>query len=256
MASSGVVLESYLFRGTSEEALAIWQGWRGSFPAKYVCFANVHMSIEAFNDERFYKVVTEANTVCADGQPLVWASQLLLKKKTHRLSGMDMLPQMLQHAEENGIRCFFIGGSESAEKLTVEQLKVRWPKLVFDTYSPPFGEWNQEEWEKQFARINKFDAQWTFVVLGCPKQELWMSKACNNVHGVLFGVGGALPVLLGLQKRAPQWMQRIALEWLFRLIQEPKRMWRRYLKTNFQYVNLFFIRLLTGKISNRIKFRS
>ncbi len=238
MAKQGVVLEEMLFEGDAASALSIWENWTIASPARYVCFSNVHMSIEAFDHSDFFSIVESASMVCADGQPLVWASRFLLKKKLTRLSGMDMLPLMLDRAEQNGIRCFFVGGSHEAEQKTQLKLKQRWPKLLFATYSPPFEFWSEEEKLHQRKLIQEFHAQWTFVILGCPKQERWMKENSPFLSGVLFGVGGAMPVLLGMQNRAPKWMQRSGLEWVFRLIQEPRRMWKRYLYTNLKYLFL------------------
>ena len=115
-------------------------------------------------------------------------------------------------------------------------------------HSPPFRELTPEERQQEIEEINRSEAQIVMVALGCPKQERWMAGNKGKIHSVMIGLGGAFPVYAGLKKRAPAWMRRLSLEWLYRLGQEPKRLWRRYL-----YTNVKFLLLLGKQMANKSK---
>ncbi len=232
MKTSSWIVTDQIYRGSMREALDQWVNWSDVERAEYVCFANVHMTVEAIERKEFGEILQRADMICADGQPLVWLSKTLNKREVHRISGMDALPLMLQAAEERQIPCFFYGGSQEMLTRLQDWLSIQHSNLKYETYSPPFGPLDQLNFDQEAQRINASKAKWIFVVLGCPKQEEWMFAMRDRVKGVMFGVGGALPVLIGMQKRAPVWMQKNGLEWMFRLIQEPRRMWKRYFWTN------------------------
>lgn len=239
-----------IFGGTWAEALALWKEWAKSSSSKVVCFANVHMSIESKRRRHFDGVMQSADMICADGQPLVWLTQRLRRKPIQRIAGMDALPLLLTEAERENIPCYFYGGTTAMLAQLTQWLKEHHPHLSFQHYSPPFGPLEKLDLEGEAKRVNQSGAQWIFVVLGCPKQEEWMNQMQGQVQGVMFGVGGALPVLLGMQSRAPLWMQRNGLEWLYRLIQEPRRMWKRYLVTNVVFIAWVFRLLLIERKKN------
>ncbi len=232
MSEAKWIITDQVYKGSMDEALDQWVNWSEQEQAKVVCFANVHMTVEAIERKEFGQMLQCADMICADGQPLVWLNNRLSNQKAQRISGMDALPVLLAVAEQKDIDCFFYGGSEEMLSKLRDWLSIQHAKLKYDTYSPPFGPLDQLNFEEEAQRINDCKAKWIFVVLGCPKQEEWMWRMRDRIQGVMFGVGGALPVLIGMQKRAPMWMQKNGLEWLFRLIQEPRRMWKRYFWTN------------------------
>lgn len=202
-----------------------------------ICVANVHMFIEAYRQEKFLKIVNEADIVTPDGMPLTWALNVLYSIKQPRVAGMDLLPDLLQKAEEYNLSVYFYGGSDSTLTDTNAFLKKKYPQLkIAGTYSPPFRVLSLEEEELIVQQINTVSPDLVFVILGCPKQEKWMAAMKHRVKGVMIGVGGALPVMIGAQKRAPGWMQQFALEWLFRLFQEPRRLFKRYAVTNSLFI--------------------
>lgn len=204
-----------------------------------VCVANVHMLVEAHEDASFATVVNSANIVTPDGMPLIWAMRLLHGVKNDRVAGMDLLPRLLNAAIEKNISVFFYGGSQKMLDATSAYIKNVYPALsIAGLYSPPFRPLTKEEDESVIKMINNSGARLVFVVLGCPKQEKWMDAMKGKINATMIGVGGALPVLVGEQKRAPQWMQRNGLEWLYRLIQEPGRLWKRYFYTNAVFILL------------------
>ena len=207
--------------------------------SSYVCIANVHMLVEAQRSAEFRKMLREADIVTPDGMPLTKSLKLLNGVEQERVAGMDLLPDLLARAEHEKLRVFFYGGEwpmlEKAEKYT----KKNYPDIeIAGLYSPPFRPLSPGEMDEVAALISDSGAHLVFVVLGCPKQEKWMSEMKGKIPAVMIGVGGALPVLIGDLKRAPLWMQRNSLEWLYRLMQEPKRLFRRYLVTNTIYLYL------------------
>lgn len=202
-----------------------------------VCIANVHMVVTAFQDKQFAPVVRNANIVTPDGQPLTWAMRLLFGIKQERVAGMDLLPDLLRNAEAANIPVYFYGGTTDMLDATSRYLITKYPSLkIAGTYSPPFRALTTEEENEVAKTINDSGAKMVFVVLGCPKQEKWMDNMKNKIAAVLIGVGGALPVMIGMQKRAPVWMQKSGLEWFYRVMQEPGRMWKRYLITNTLFI--------------------
>lgn len=201
--------------------------------SSYVCVANVHMLVEAHQNPEFSRVVNNADIVTPDGMPLIWALRLLHKHKQDRVAGMDLLPDLLQQAEQNQIPVYFYGGAETLIDKTREALALKYPALrVAGLYSPPYRSLTEEEQVAVERNIRESGAQIVFVVLGCPKQEKWMASMQGKINACMVGVGGALPVLTGIQKRAPVWMQEYGLEWLYRLKQEPSRLVKRYTVTN------------------------
>jgi N-acetylglucosaminyldiphosphoundecaprenol N-acetyl-beta-D-mannosaminyltransferase len=154
---------------------------------------------------------------------------------------MDLLPALLQEAEKKDLSVFFYGGTQEMLEETKKYLYSNFPGICRSSfYSPPFRKLTVLEEDLIVSEINSSGANLIFVVLGCPKQERWMNAMKGRVNACMIGVGGALPVMIGLQNRAPVWMQRNGLEWLFRLFQEPKRLWRRYLFTNTKFIFLVF----------------
>jgi N-acetylglucosaminyldiphosphoundecaprenol N-acetyl-beta-D-mannosaminyltransferase len=203
----------------------------------YVCVANVHMTIEAHNDASFAAVVNEADAVTPDGMPLVAALKLLYGFEQDRVTGMDLLPDLLKVAEREKFTVFFYGGTETMLHATNQHLIQHYPTLTTKHfYSPPFRSLTAAEEEDIIQDINSSGANLVFVALGCPKQEKWMASMKGRINACMIGIGGALPVMIGMQKRAPGWMQKAGLEWLYRLAQEPERLFKRYAVTNSIFI--------------------
>lgn len=204
-----------------------------------VCVANVHMFIEAYQDKSLSKIINTADIVTPDGMPLAWGLRLLLGVKQDRVAGMDLLPDLLQQLTVHKLPVYFYGGTPELLQVTELFLLRKYPLLnISGLYSPPFRELTKEEEQQVVNKINSSGASVVFVVLGCPKQEKWMASMKGRINAVMIGVGGALPVMVGIQKRAPRWMQKLGLEWFFRLMQEPKRLLRRYVITNSLFLYL------------------
>jgi N-acetylglucosaminyldiphosphoundecaprenol N-acetyl-beta-D-mannosaminyltransferase len=214
-----------------------------------VCVANVHMFIEARQDPDFLKIVKSADIVTADGLPLIWMLNVIYKVKQERVAGMDLLPDLLYKMSEQNITAYFYGGTQSMLSKTKSFLQKKYPKLkIAGLFSPSFGEQINVVDELVLESINNLTSSIVFVILGCPKQEKWMASMKGKINTVMIGIGGALPVMIGMRKRAPQWMQKYGLEWLFRLSQEPRRLFKRYLETNSIFLWIFLRELIKVKI--------
>jgi N-acetylglucosaminyldiphosphoundecaprenol N-acetyl-beta-D-mannosaminyltransferase len=217
--------------------------------SEYICVANVHMLVETYKDKRFAGIVNNAVITTTDGVPLTWGLKWLYGIRQERISGMDLLPDLLRVASQQSIPVFFYGGTENILATISDYVKTHYSTKIFaGSYSPPFRNLTSDEEMDVIDRINRSGAKLVFVSLGCPKQERWMASMKGRIKAMMIGVGAAFSVLSGVQKRAPIWMQKSGLEWLYRLVQEPKRLFKRYLTTNSIYI---FI-LIKTKIKHRL----
>ena len=204
--------------------------------SSYVCISNVHMLIEAYRDKEYNKVVNEADIATPDGMPLAKSLSLIYGLKQDRVAGMDIMPSLLKESESKSLSVYFYGSSEETLDLIISKSKIEYPSLIIaGHYSPPFKLLSEEEKQDIITKINNSNPDFVLVALGCPKQEKWMAEHKNKVNSCMLGVGGAFGVYAGIQDRAPQWMQKLSLEWLFRFSQEPSRLWKRYLITNSMF---------------------
>ncbi len=218
--------------------------------SSYVCVANVHMLVEAYNDTSFADVVNNADIVTPDGMPLTWGLKIIHNLTQDRVAGMDLLPNLLSATSKKNMPVFFYGGTQGMLDQTELFIKQNFPFLnVAGMISPPFRKLSHEEEEEIIEKINSSGAQMIFVALGCPKQEKWMASMKGRIQATMIGIGGALPVMVGMQKRAPEWMQKASLEWLYRLSQEPQRLFKRYAVTNTTYLWLLAKALASKKMS-------
>ena len=213
--------------------------------SSYVCVANVHSCIETYQDASFAQVVNQADIVTPDGMPLVKAIAWLYDIKQDKVSGPDLMPVLLQASEKQELKVYFYGSTDEVLGKLKDFCRVNYPKLsIAGMYSPPFRVLTEAEKQMEIQNINNSEANIVFVALGCPKQERWMADMKGKINAVMVGVGGAFPMLVGVQKRAPLWMQKNSLEWFYRLAQEPRRLFKRYFITN----NLFIMLIIKEKI--------
>ncbi len=183
----------------------------------------------------------------ADGAPVAWLGRVLARRHVERLSGPDLMHRMLTDPACSDLRHFVYGGSQDA----LDRLEFRYnragipgPKRIIGTYSPPFREPTPDE-EQEFAdRLTRLQPHILWVCLGTSRQEKWMARMRDRLHVPLMaGVGAAVDFLSGSKARAPRWMQRLGLEWLFRFATEPHRLWRRYLVGNVVFLRFALIEL-------------
>ncbi len=211
----------------------------------YICFANVHMVIEAYGDKSFQKLLNEANVVAPDGRPLSVFLRLSEGINQDRVCGMDILPDLLKQAEATGKSVYFYGTTEELLKIITKKAGIEFPALKLAGYcAPPFRTLTDEEDAVVVEKIKEAKPDLVFVSLGCPKQERWMAEHKNKLNTCLLGLGQAFKVYAGTEKRLPKWMRDLSLEWIYRLIQEPGRLWKRYVYTN-SYFLILVLRHLT-----------
>lgn len=218
----------------------------------YACFCNVHMTVEAFDNQQLRKATDQATYVFTDGKPLCWGLSLLSGVSQERIAGMDMMPTMLAEAERLKLPVYFLGGSVKTNEAVVQKAVANHPALVVaGAESPPFRPLAHDEEADLLDRINRSGAKLLFVALGCPKQEIWMNRLSPKLVPLCLGVGGAFPVYAGLEARAPKWAQKIGMEWFYRLLQDPKRLFKRYLLTNTRFVYQLFAQFLANCIGKK-----
>lgn len=188
------------------------------------------------------RAVNRAGLVTPDGMPIVWLLRCAGFRHARRVYGPDLMVACCECGLSLGWRHYFYGGAAGVPELVAENLQRRFPGLqVAGTYSPPFRSLTPAECSEIVARINSTAPDIVWVGLGSPKQDLWMAEQRARLDApLLIGVGAAFDFHAGIKKQAPRWMQRLGLEWFFRLLLEPRRLWRRYLLGNPRFVwNLF-----------------
>lgn len=222
-------------------------GWVENNNSKYICIANVHMVMESYDSTKFRKIVNNADIITPDGMPLVWWLRRY-NKSQERISGPDLTVYLSEKMQDNNINFGFYGSSNETLSKLKENILRKYPNLsITYTYSPPFRELEELEKENIIEEINQKKVDVLFVGLGCPKQEKWMYEQKNKINSVMLGVGAAFDFHAGNKKEAPKLLQKLGLEWLFRFIQEPKRLWKRYLKHNPRFIFLIFKELINKK---------
>ena len=200
---------------------------------------NVHHINILQKDDEFKKIYRQASMVLPDSTPLIWASKLLGMPLKEKVTGSDLLPSFCKIAARKRYELFFLGSGPSIAKKAANILTNKNPGLkIVGTYSPSFGfENDEDENRKIVAMIKKCTPDVLFVGLGPPKQEKWIWKYKDEINvPVSIAVGASFDFISGNVKRAPKWMQKIGLEWLFRLCQEPRRLWKRYLIGNTIFI--------------------
>jgi len=208
-----------------------------------VLFANVHMVVESGRDEALRRAMETADLVCPDGMPLV-----RLLGGSERLEGMSAFPDLLDPARKAGLPVALFGSSPEVLALTVDKIRLDHPFLeVVLSLAPPFGEDLEAQRERHLDLLRRSGAKLVFVALGCPRQEIWMQGA-ESVPACFLGVGNAFEIHAGRRRRAPRWARSLCLEWLFRLVQEPRRLGPRYVSTNLR-----FLRALPREILERFR---
>jgi N-acetylglucosaminyldiphosphoundecaprenol N-acetyl-beta-D-mannosaminyltransferase len=220
-------------------AVDMIEKWSCLAESHYVCAANVHMLMEAYDSPEFMRVISQADLVTPDGAPLVWMLRMKGYRTQERVYGPTLMLHVLEAAARKNLPVGFYGGKPEVLNALIERMRARYEGLsVVFSCSPPFREVSQEEDLAIIEQINRSGARILFVGLGCPKQEIWMAEHCGKVKAVMLGVGAAFDFHAGIKPQAPTWMQTLGLEWLFRLFTEPRRLWKRYLYHNPRFVFL------------------
>jgi N-acetylglucosaminyldiphosphoundecaprenol N-acetyl-beta-D-mannosaminyltransferase len=204
------------------------------------------MLMEAYWNRHFAKVLQKADIVSPDGMPLVWMLRLMGIHNQDRVAGMDVFVNLCRLASINNVRVFFLGSTPEVLNSMKNKLQQEFPLLsIAGTEALPFRPLTTEEDKALVEKIDSSNAGLVFVCLGCPKQENWIAEHKDKINGVMIGVGAVFAVYAGLQKRAPSIIRQLGLEWLYRLIQEPRRLWKRYGTTIPPFVYLAIKQLLS-----------
>jgi N-acetylglucosaminyldiphosphoundecaprenol N-acetyl-beta-D-mannosaminyltransferase len=220
---------------TEDEAVAAIDEMITEGGSHYGAVVNAAKIVAASRDEKLKQVLLDADLVTADGMSVVWASRLLGQPLKQRVTGIDLFARLVEHAAERGWSVYFLGALDESVRGTVERFKSEHSALRVAGYRN--GYFTASESNAIADAIKQSAADLLFVAMGSPAQENWIASqlARTGVHFAL-GVGGSFDHISGLAVRAPQWMQRAGLEWLYRLLREPRRMWRRYLIGNSAFI--------------------
>jgi N-acetylglucosaminyldiphosphoundecaprenol N-acetyl-beta-D-mannosaminyltransferase len=211
----------------------------------YICVTGVHGVSEAQGNPAFRAILNGAFLNTPDGMPMVWLGRIDGHLEMDRVYGPDLLLQSCRVSRQVGWKHFFYGGAPGVAEQLAAALRERYPHLnVAGTYTPPFRPLNEEERNELRNKVAQARPDIIWVGLSTPKQEVFMAEALPWLDTALMvGVGAAFDLLSGRVRQAPRWIQRCGLEWLYRLFQEPRRLWRRYLTNN----PIFAVRLLLQK---------
>lgn len=219
---------------TAIERISRWACRRES---RVVCICNAHSVVTANGDPSFMHVIAQADLATPDGAPVAWMLRRLGARKQDRVSGPDLMHAYCEHAAATDESIFLYGSAVSTLERLQAELRRQWPRLqIAGAISPPFRALTTAEDRAIVDAINASGAGTVWVGLGCPKQERWMTAHRGDVHAVMLGVGAAFDFHAGTVSRAPSWMRAHGLEWLHRLISEPRRLGHRYLVTNTAFL--------------------
>jgi len=222
--------------------------WSRARESRYVCVAAVNNVMEAHDHRDFRHIMEAADLVTPDGMPLVWCLRTLCNSGATRVYGPDLTRRLLTEAERNHLPIGLYGGSEKALEGLQRFIALAVPRArVVYACAPPFRPLTPEEDNRITSEIINSGVALLFVGLSTPKQERWMAAHRGKVPCTMIGVGAAFDFLSGHKPQAPRWMMQSGLEWLFRLITEPRRLWRRYLTQNPR-----FLALLAGEAVERL----
>lgn len=206
---------------------------------EFICLSNVHTTVMAYENEEYRNIQNSAFIALPDGSPLAFVQRLRGYKEAEQVSGPDLMPALWGATENTGISHYFYGSSEETIKALRQNLGKKYPGMkIAGMEAPPFRPLTEEEDAEAVRRINESGASILWVGLGAPKQEEWMYRHRGKINCLMFGVGAGFDFHAGTVKRAPLWMRSHYLEWLYRLTQDPKRLWKRYVNTNGKFLIL------------------
>lgn len=204
----------------------------------YITVNNVHTVTEGIKNKDFRNIINNSFLSLPDGKPLSVVGKLKGIKNINRIFGPDFFEKTIDWGQENNLKHFFFGSAnETLQKLS-DKIKIKFPNAkIVGMISPSFNEFTAEENEKYIREIKASNPDLIWVSLGAPKQEKWISNNYKKLdHGVMVGIGAGFDYLSGNLKNAPLWMKNFSLEWLYRLMQEPKRLWKRYFFSNTIFI--------------------
>ena len=226
--------------------------WANRGESRYVCLSNVHMVMQGWDDPNFRQIINAADLITTDGVPLVWCLRALGLPSAVRVYGPDLTLHVCATAAQQQLAIGLYGGTAQSLKEFAALLQSRFPAIeIACSIAPPFRPLTEAEDATYTKQLAESGARILFVGIGCPKQEIWMSEHRGRLNMPMLGVGAAFDFHAGRVKQAPAWLQAIGLEWLFRLLMEPRRLWRRYAWHNPRFVLFFIGQLLRGRRRRR-----
>lgn len=234
-------LNTYVSNITMNEALDNIEKMIKSKKKSYVVAVNVDVIMKIEQDEELKKITDEADMVLTDGKPLIWISKLKKTPIKEKISGSDLVPKLCELSDRKGYTIFILGGKDGIAKQAKEKLESQYKNIkIVGVYSPKFGfEKDKKELTKINSMINKKKPDLLFVCLGCPKQEKWIYNHISEYDAkVSICAGATVDFLAGNMKRAPKWMSNCGLEWFYRFLQEPKRLFKRYFIDDIKILKL------------------
>lgn len=218
--------------------------WSNCRKGKRIYLVNVHSLVTARTNKTFKNIIHKSSLSLPDGAPIVWFSNLIGFKQKRRIAGPDLMEELIRQCESRNLSIYFFGSTPENINILNSKLESDFPKLIFKTESPPFRKQTTNEKFLTLKKINSFNANIVFVGLGCPKQEIWINEASKSINAPILGVGAAFDFYTGNVRRAPFLLRKYGLEWLFRLLMDPERLFLRYLKTNSIFLFLAIKQLI------------
>ncbi|MDJ0952878.1 MAG: WecB/TagA/CpsF family glycosyltransferase [Acidimicrobiia bacterium] len=224
---------------------------RPSDGATVVAVCNVHSVMSARRDPELREAIAAAEIATPDGVPIVWGLRATVRSEQERVYGPELMRKAF--VDNVGWKHYLYGSTpETLAQLQAKLAEIAPQAEIVGAFSPPFRDMTPDESDEAMEAIRASGADVVWVGLGMPKQELWMHRIRPELPGIaLLGVGAAFDFLAGTKKQAPAWMQKAGLEWLFRLIQEPRRLWRRYIWNNPAYAVLLSMQVVRHKLSRK-----
>ncbi|MEG0020770.1 MAG: WecB/TagA/CpsF family glycosyltransferase [Oscillospiraceae bacterium] len=204
---------------------------------KYICASNVHTTVMARENPNYLEVQRDSFLTLPDGKPLSVVGKKRGAVEMGQVRGLDLMKNIFSNCQLNGYKHYFYGNTKENLDTLIEKLKQDYPTLNIVGYKPSvFRELTEDELESLAAEIKKTGADFLWVALGAPRQEFFCSRIQGKTGAVPVGVGGAFNVLAGIVPDAPKLMKKLSLEWLYRFIKEPRRLFKRYFTTNFKFI--------------------
>lgn len=203
----------------------------------YICVSNVHTTVTSYEDDSYRAVQNGGLMAIPDGGPLSTVGRKRGYKDMARTTGPSLMGEIFKISAEKGYRHYFYGSKQETLDLLQQKLMEKYSGIqIAGMYSPPFRPLTKEEDKEAIDRINETKPDFVWIGLGAPKQEKWMAAHQGTIDGLMLGVGAGFDYYAENIKRAPMWMQKSNLEWLYRLMQDPKRLFKRYWSTNTKFI--------------------
>lgn len=220
-----------------EWLIAFTQKYIEDLSGDYMCVSNVHTTVTAYENESYCAIQNGGIMAIPDGGPLSTVGQKRGFKNMKRTTGPSYMSEIMKISSQMGYRHYFYGSTKETLEKLYQNLNHEYPRIqIAGMYSPPFRPLTEEEDRLMVKRINETSPDFVWIGLGAPKQEYWMAEHQGKIRGFMVGVGAAFDYFAGNISRAPEWMQKSNLEWAYRLLQDPKRLFRRYWHTNSIFI--------------------